>query len=90
MNVELEYRVRPVTRYIVTRFTSPEANSGKENVLASVETRGEYDNEEIAHAVAYALCKREHEVLGWPVGDERVQYPVTPETKKLAEIPSEG
>ncbi len=90
MNVELEYRARPVTRYIVTRFTSPEANSGKENVLASVETRGEYDNEEIAYAVAYALCKREHEVLGWPVGDERVQYPVTPETKKLAEIPSEG
>ena len=65
---QLEYRVVKVDRYIVTRFTSNE-NGG------SVQQRGEFDNSDVAHEVAYALCKREHEFLGWDMGDMRIQYP---------------
>ena len=69
-DVQLEYRVREVTRYIVTRYTSLDPNA-----TATVEGRGEYDNPEVAFEVAYALCRREHEALGWPPGDMRIRYP---------------
>lgn len=68
----IEYKVRPVTRYVVTRFR----RIGSENGTGS-EIHGEFDNSEIAYAVAYALCRAEHERLGWPVDDERIQYPQT-------------
>jgi hypothetical protein len=29
----------------------------------------------MAYAVGYALCKAEHDRLGWPPADERIQYP---------------
>ena len=64
----IEYRVRPVTRYVVTRYQSVDS-------CGSVETRGEFDNEQSAYDVAYALCKTDHERIGWPVGDDRVKYP---------------
>lgn len=65
---KIEYRVRPVERYIVTRYKGGIASSG-------IEGRGEFDNFETAYEVAYALCKAEHDRLGWPLGDERIQYP---------------
>lgn len=71
----IEYRVRPVTRYIVTRFerhVSAESESGGSSSL------GEYDCVDNAYDVAYALCKAEHERLGFPIGDERIQYPQMP------------
>ena len=69
MSIEkIEYRVVPVTRYVVTRYEQT-ADGG------SVGERGEYGNNEIGFEVAYALCRAEHEALGWPVGDERIQYP---------------
>ena len=64
----IEYKVRPVTRYVVTRFESGAGSA----------QQGEFDNADSAHAVAYALCRAEHERLGWPVGDERIQYPQLP------------
>ena len=67
----IEYRVRPVMRYVVTRYEEDITGPAK----CSVSTAGEFDNAESAHAVAYALCKAEHERLGWPPGDERMQYP---------------
>ena len=42
----------------------------------SCETRGEYENRDVAHAVAYALCKADHDRLGYGVDDPRIQYPV--------------
>jgi hypothetical protein len=67
---KIEYRVRPVTRYVVTHYKEDtEAKS------ASVGGLGEYDNELVAYEVAYALCKAEHERKGWPPGDERITYP---------------
>jgi len=71
--VKIEYKVRPITRYIVTRYH--ETDGGKTGGTAE---RGQYDNTETAHEVAYALCKAEHEQLGWPIDDERIQYPHHP------------
>ena len=68
---KIEYRVRPVTRYIVTRFES----DGTASNGGSCVGRGEYDNAATAYEVGYALCKAEHEKLGWEPGDERIQYP---------------
>lgn len=67
--MKIEHRVRPVTRYIVTRYHE----DGK---AAGVSEKGEYDNRQVAHDVAYALCRQEHEQLGYELGDERIIYPV--------------
>lgn len=64
----IEYKVRPVKRFIVTRFEAGESCCG------SV-TKGEFDNAYTAHDVAYALCRDEHQRLGFPPGDERIKYP---------------
>ncbi|MGE3292387.1 MAG: hypothetical protein AB7O95_13495 [Geminicoccaceae bacterium] len=66
---KVEYRIRPRMRYEITRYYENEDGS------AGVESRGEYDNGDVAYEVAYALAKAEHDRLGWPVGDERMQYP---------------
>jgi len=66
----VEYKVRPVTRYVVTRYSaSDDMTSGSSSV------QGEFDSEHVAYEVGYALCKAEHERLGYPVGDMRIQYP---------------
>ena len=70
--VELEFRVRPVTRYIVTRYAKA---NGPGHDAMSLECRGEYENADVAFEVGYALCKAEHDKLGWPPGDMRIQYP---------------
>ena len=67
---KVEYRVREVTHYIVTRYH--ESASG---ATGGSEQKGEYNNPEIAHEVAYALCSEEHRRLGWPLDDDRIQYP---------------
>lgn len=67
----IEYRVRMVPRYIVTRYDAGESGRG-----GNSETRGEYDNADVAYEVATALCKAEHERLGWDLGDERIKYPL--------------
>lgn len=72
---KIEYRVRPVTRYVVTRYEQLDngaSNSGGSSVI------GEYDNAEKAYEVGYAVCKAEHDRLGWPPGDERIKYPDRP------------
>jgi len=65
---KIEYKVRVTQRYFVTRYAEGDGQAGSS-------TFGEYDNEEVAYEVAYALCRAEHERLGWPLGDERIQYP---------------
>jgi hypothetical protein len=68
---KVEYRVREIKRFVVTRYHQSEHGAG-------VDTKGEYGNPEIAYEVGYALCKAEHERLGWPVADDRIQYPQMP------------
>lgn len=70
---KIEYRVRPVTRYVVTRFHQDRYGPG-----AGVETKGEFDNGDVAYQVAYALCRDEHQRLGYPLNDMRIIYPEQP------------
>lgn len=70
----IEYQVRVIKRYTVTRFYAGENTGG-------VEQKGEYDNPTIAYEVGYALCKAEHERLGWPLADDRIRYPSMPEAQ---------
>lgn len=64
----IEYRIRPVVRYIVTRYCRVGDGS-------HLSTEGEYEDGHCANRVAYALCKTEHDKLGYPPGDERIVYP---------------
>lgn len=89
MNVE--YKVRPIIRYVVTRhYQSSGVGLG---VTGGSETKGEYDNADVAYEVAYALCKSEHASLGYPLDDERIKYPdrIEPDasTKKLRSLMGE-
>lgn len=69
---QVEYQVRPVTRFVVTRWESQRGtNSGSSGSAAL----GEFDNQQVAYQVGYALAKAEHDRLGWPPGDERIKYP---------------
>lgn len=71
--MKIEYRVRAVTRYIVTRCqTNVDGGSG------SVCGKGEYENADTAYEVGYALCKAEHDAAGTHPGDENFQYPQHP------------
>lgn len=77
----VEYRVKPVTRYIVTRFEAwnlPAGSNCAQSDDKRVSDLGEYANGDQAWEVAYALCKQRHELIGWPLGDERIQYPQHP------------
>lgn len=74
--MKVEYRVRAVTRYIVTRYF--EGDRSGPFVGSGSEFKGEFDSERIAYEVGYALAKEEHQRLGYPIGDERIQYPVMP------------
>jgi len=68
---KIEYRVRPITRYVVTRYH--EDADGKST--GNSRQCGEYDNEEVAYEVGYALAKAEHDRLKFPLDDPRIVYP---------------
>lgn len=80
---KIEYRVKKTDRYIVTRYHEDAAGT-----FGGVETKGEYENGEVAFEVAYALCRAEHERFGFPPGDMRIQYPEYPEIKGVANMNS--
>lgn len=80
----IQYQVRSVPRYVVTRYERAiDAGQEPPKVRGGSEMRGEYDNAEVAYEVAYALCKAEHDHRGWPVGDERIQYPERLNTERF-------
>ena len=76
----IEYRVKPVTRYIVTRFESRENDSG------GVRSLGEFPTYQQAYEVGYALAKSEHDQHGWALDDPRMRYPemIAPESYSIA------
>ncbi|MEN0652400.1 MULTISPECIES: hypothetical protein [Hyphobacterium] len=74
---KIEYRIRPVTRWYVSRFHQQTDGGG-------AEAKGEFDSAQVAYEVGYALCKAEHDALGWPPGDERIQYPRQPDENMAA------
>lgn len=72
MSKVVEYRVRPVVRYIVTRYES------SDNATGASTMHGPFDHEEAAYAVGYALCKTEHEASGEPIDSVAFIYPEPP------------
>lgn len=73
---KVEYKVRGVTRYIVTRFETEDLGNG--NASAASTTKGEFDRADTAYEVGYALCKAEHDAAGTCLGDENFRYPEHP------------
>jgi hypothetical protein len=71
MSKLVEYRVRPVTRFIVTRYEEDGRGAGSAPI-------GEYANEDTAYAVGYAMCKQEHDKSGEPVDSMSFIYPKHP------------
>ena len=85
----IEYKVRPVTRYIVTRYER--RVTGDEKAQSSSNCgRGEYENADTAYEIAYALAKADHEKMGWPIDDERIQYPRHPDEENSQRMRQEG
>lgn len=70
----IEYKIRPVTRYVVTRFetSGPDENGRGDGSSTEI---GTYPSGDVAYEVGYALAKAEHDRLGFPPGDERIIYP---------------
>jgi hypothetical protein len=66
----IEYKVRPVTRYIVTRFESDGESGGSE-------VCGEFDREENAMRVGFALAKNDLDHYGYRKAN--VTFPNTPD-----------
>ena len=82
---KIEYSVRKIERFIVTRYEEGRGAKDANRVFAGSVGKGEYDNAEVAHEVAYALARAEHEALGWPAFDDRIQYP-----RRIDEKPSQA
>ena len=75
----IEYKIRPVTRYIVTRYEQEDADA-----KGTSEVKGEFDNANTAYEVGYALCKEEHVRAGHKIGDEHFKYPVPIQASQAA------
>ena len=73
--MKVEYRIKPVTRYVVTRYEHLDGVPDEPGKSSVTQIGGEYASSDVAYDIGYAVCKQEHEKLGWPVGDERIQYP---------------
>lgn len=58
----IEYRVRPVTRYVVTRFEN-DTDTGS----GAIETLGEFDNEGYAQRVKAALERHDPDAEPLPL-----------------------
>jgi hypothetical protein len=78
MDTKIEYRVRPVTRYIVTKFEQ-QVNAEGDTIAAASTQCGEYDTHQQAYDVGYALAKADHGRLGYPPDDGRIKYPEHPQ-----------
>lgn len=63
------YSIWPVTTWKANRGYSDDNGGG------GVESIGSFRSEADARKAADALCRAEHEALGYPPGDERIEYP---------------
>ena len=68
----IEYRVKPITRFIVTRFEEKDDGGAATQI-------GTYDNGATAYEVGYALCRLEHIKSGEPEASINFVYPGIPQ-----------
>lgn len=80
LKMTVEYKVRAVTRYIVTRYE----NNG--NIGGSTQ-HGTFDSGETAYQVAYALCRKDHVDSGEPVESVNFVYPEIPNGVSISPCP---
>lgn len=71
----IEYRVKRVERFIVTRHESNVDPSGVAHSGSTRQIGGEHDGFDVAYQVGYALAREEAERLGYPAFDNRMVYP---------------
>lgn len=71
----IEYRVREIKRYIVTRHELTVSKGAETSGSTSNVGSGQFDNYDTAYQVAYAMASFEHQQLGYDLDDERIQYP---------------
>ena len=71
---QIEYRVVPKTTYEVERI---------KNGVRSI-SNGRTATAQEAYDYAYQLAFAERERLGWPPGDERIQFPKRPQSEEAA------
>lgn len=56
---KIQYRVRPVTRYMVHRYEETALSDGREGYSSRAYALGEFDNEELAFNLAALLTTTE-------------------------------
>ena len=76
----IEYQIRPVTRFILTRYEKTTNGGGVQQI------GGEYDNPQMAYEIGYAMAKLDHDRQGWPVADERIKYPEDPRSANAVDL----
>lgn len=67
MSELIEYQVRPLIRYAVTRYE-------EEGNCAGSSSFGVFDNYDAAHQSALAMAEKDRTDKGWEKGDERLAY----------------
>ncbi|MBY3073413.1 hypothetical protein HFO71_24160 [Rhizobium laguerreae] len=82
----IEYSIRPITRYIVTRYETSGPDENGRGVGGSTQIGGEYSTAEGAYEIGYAVCRVEHQQLGWAAGDDRIKYPIHPAVAAQADM----
>ncbi|MBE7732158.1 hypothetical protein [Devosia faecipullorum] len=75
--MKVEFRIKKIERYIVTRFEQGFATDGE----AVVATFGTYDNADQAHHVAMALARDQANRLGIPLNHPSIVYPRKPSNR---------
>ncbi len=80
----IEYKIKPVVRYFITRHETTENTGSTQNVGS------EYANGETAFEVAYALARAEANRLSLPIGSMDLIYPQTPIEYELRQSPVYG
>lgn len=73
-----EFKVRPVTRYIVTRYDGVKRANGTESGSSPRQLGNEFANADTAYEVAYALARQEAEHRHLPIDSMGVIYPRHP------------
>lgn len=72
----IEYRVKRITRYVVTRHCKIGDEEGNEH--STTDEMSVHINSSLAFNTGYALARMEQMKLDFKSGDERIRYPVIP------------
>ncbi len=78
--MKVEYQVKELTRYTVTRWYSEAGPTGDGGGCIGY---GEFDNANQAYEVATSMASNECLVNGWAIDDERMKFPLLPTVQQV-------